>query len=301
MLLTSIDIGGTYVKYGAVSFNSTTSEATVLWQSKVATNAHLGLEAGLATITAVAQEALARTPDCESIGIGVPGIVDPRTRHVQHPPNLPGWLDVDLIGHLRQSPLPNPSLPIYVENDANCGAIAEWKAGAGKGLEAFVYVTLGTGIGGGLILDGRLYTGEHGEAGELGHMLVGNRKPETGNRRTGKLEDIVGIRGIVERYGEEVDVHVIDERAQAGEARAREVLEETGAMLGSALGDALAVLGVRTVVAGGGVSLSRIVLDAIEKELRQVPLPTLAQNVRLLGAHFQDQAGLVGAALLGVA
>ncbi len=306
-LLAAVDVGGTYIKYGVVEYDQATARAAVLWHSSIPTHASDGVDAVLERIVGLVEEIGCRNAEIQSIGLGVPGIIVPGTGIVRNPPNLPGWTNVDLSAYLREHSQNAATLPVYVENDANCGALAELWAGAGKGRRNFVYVTLGTGIGGGLVLDGRLYTGDHGEAGEIGHMmqhaLCEDRNKRTAADRFGspKLEDVVGIQGIIDRYGEEVTVREIDERAALGDARARKVLDDTGEILGWALCDVLAVLGVRTIIVGGGVSRSTIVLDAITRTLRQSPLPTQAANVQLLQAHFVDHAGLVGAALLGVA
>lgn len=292
-ILTSVDIGGTYIKYGAVLFSQEHSQAEVLWHEKVPSLAQDGVEGMLSTITTIVAALLMREPRATSVGIGVPGVVDPTTRIVQNPPNLKGWRNVDLLDHIRQSPL-TTSIPVYVENDANCGAIAELHAGAGKGLTDFVYITLGTGVGGGIVMNGKLYVGANGEAGEVGHMISGSYPGR-------KLEDIVGNKGIVERYGQPVTVHEIDVRAQHGDEHAIHVLTETGTLIGESLCSALAVLGMRTVIVGGGVSRSTFVIEGIRKQLNLIPIPTIRASVQLLQAQFLDHAGLVGAALLGVA
>lgn len=297
LTLAALDIGGTYIKYGVVEYQPDTQTAAILWHASVETQAQNGVDDVLARIANVVAEIHQRTPNVHAVGIGVPGVVDPSTRIVQHPPNLRGWEDVDLLNYVYHSPLHNPSVPVYVENDANCGAIAELHAGAGRGLKEFVYVTLGTGIGGGLVVDGRLYAGPHGEAGEIGHMLV-----STGH----KLEIAVGRNGIMQMYhartgAGEVDVDEIDHRAEAGEADAIDVLTTAGTLIGETLGSALVVLGIRTIIIGGGMSNSRTLMLSIEAAVRKVPVPTIARHLSVHRAHFIDHAGLVGAALLGVA
>ena len=292
-ILASLDIGATYIKYGVVLYNNDTRSTAIVWNSAVNTKADSGVDELLATISTVVNDLLIRTPNVQSIGVGVPGIVDPLTRYVQNPPNIAGWGTIDLRNHICQSPL-TASIPVYVENDANCGAIAELRAGAGKNQQDFIYVTLGTGVGSGIVLNGSLYVGAHGEAGEVGHMLSGLHPGR-------KLEDIVGNKGIVERYGTSVTVQEIDNRAQHGEEHAIDVLTETGMLIGESLCSALAVLGMRTVIVGGGVSRSSFVVEGIRRQLNLIPIPTIRASVQLLQAQFLDHAGLVGAALLGVA
>lgn len=301
--LLAIDVGGTYIKYGAADFVDSTGVVHLLWTEQVATHASSGRDAVLALITNIVHTLLQRHPTARSVGIGVPGVVDPLTRCVQHPPNLAGWDHVDLRKHIYQSPLPNPSVTVHVENDANCGAIAELYGGAGRGLSDFVYVTLGTGIGGGLVVNNKLFTGPFGEAGELGHLIVEVASPQQrGTMWARKLEEVIGRAGIVSMYGNtQVDVAEIDRRANEGEQEAIHVLRTAGTILGESLASALAVLGIRNVIVGGGISRSAILLSAAEQALRQIPIPTIAASLQFRKAEFEDHAGLVGAALLGVA
>lgn len=299
----AIDVGGTYIKYGAAEFVVETGKLTLLWHEQVATHASDGRDAVLQLITEIATDLVQGHPTAPSLGIGVPGVVDPLTRIVQHPPNLHGWQNVDLRKHIYQRPLPNPSITVHVENDANCGAIAELHAGAGRGLSEFVYVTLGTGIGGGIVVHNKLFTGLHGEAGELGHMLVEvASKHQRGNIWARKLEEVVGRAGIEALYGDEhADVGEIDRRAEAGDRRAIDVLQYAGCVLGESIASALAILGIRNVILGGGLSRSNTLISTTEQTLRQIPIPTIAANLSVQRAHFVEHAGLVGAALLGVA
>lgn len=281
-----IDIGGTFIKYGVVA-----ADGTIIEKHQTPTQAHEGKDALVSRILSVAHTLASFRPfalsPCQALGIGVPGVVDPLSKHVQSPPNLPGWDDVPL----QQIVADALGIKVVVENDANAGAIAELRAGAGKGRTDFLYVTLGTGVGGGVVINGRLYTGPHGDAGEVGHIHL---HPGT------VLEKIIGRIGILERYGADdtVDVGDIDQRAQAGEQRAIDVLTETGHLLGIGLCSAMAVLGLRTVIVGGGISRSTLILDAARTSIQQHAIPTIARNFQLLPAKFLNDAGLIGAALL---
>jgi glucokinase len=281
-MLSGIDIGGTSIKYGFVE-----ADGTIVEQHQVPTLAHEGREAVLARIVDIARTLALDRPSNRAIGIGVPGVVDPVTRHVQSPPNLPGWDDVPL----QQIVADAVGVRVTVENDANAGAIAELRAGAGKGLTDFLYITLGTGVGGGVVIGGSLYTGPHGDAGEVGHLHI---EPGT------VLEKVIGRVGILKRYGagDTIDVSDIDQRAVAGEQQAIDVLTETGRLLGIGLCSALAVLGLRTVIVGGGISRSTIILDTARETVRTHAIPTIARTATIVPAHFLHDAGLVGAAML---
>lgn len=280
-LYPAIDIGGTFIKYGIVD-----ATGSILARYHVPTVAHDGREAVVARVADIAKGLVAQAPG-RPIGIGVPGVVDPQTKRVQSPPNLPGWDSVPLADLIADA----TGVPVVVENDANAAAIAECRAGAGRAFRDFLYVTLGTGVGGGVIIDGQLYTGPHGDAGEIGHIHI---HPGT------VLERVIGRMGILERYqgGDGVDVADIDARAIAGEEHAQQVLDETGRLLGIGLCSAMAVLGLRTVIIGGGISRSVRIIDHAERTIRERAIPTIAANAVIMRAQFVDDAGLVGAAML---
>lgn len=282
----AIDIGGTSMKYGVV-----TEGGDVLWEHSVPTKAAEGRDAVVERCCGVVRSILERSPDVAAIGVGVPGVVDPVTKVVQAPPNLPGWDCVDLRGALQTV----TSLPIDVENDANAAALGEALMGAGVGHANFLYATLGTGIGGGIIINSALYRGPHGDAGEIGHIIMNAWDPEDPRPfRTGVLEEYAGIAGIVamaRKEGEEVE--------NVGRIRNDAVLREAGRVVGLGLCSALAVLGMRVVVIGGGVAQAPFVIDTIRATIKRRAIPTIAASVEVLAAKYGSQAGLIGAAAVG--
>lgn len=284
----AIDIGGTSIKYGVV-----TEHGNVLWEQSMPTKAAEGRDAVVSRCCDVVTAILERTPSVVSIGVGVPGVVDPITKYVQAPPNLPGWDSVDLRGALRRV----TSLPIDVENDANAAALGEALMGAGVDHPNFLYATLGTGIGGGVVFDHALYRGPHGDAGEIGHIIMNAWDPENPRPfRTGVLEEYAGISGIVamaRTEGEDVE--------NVGRIRNDAVLKEAGRIIGLGLCSALAVLGLRVVIIGGGVAQAPFVLDTIRATIKHRAIPTIAASVEVLPAKYGSQAGLIGAAAVGKA
>lgn len=285
-MLLGIDVGGTSIKYGAVL-----PDGTIIKQHSTPTNADEGRDAVLDRIVDAGRQLLNSHPGT-SIGIGVPGVVDPHTKHVQSPPNLPGWDRVPLQAIVSEA----LGVPVVVENDANAGAVAELRAGAGKTLRDFLYVTLGTGVGGGIVINNQLYTGPHGDAGEIGHIYLGTDDAAV------VLEQVIGRMGILHRYGggPEVDVADIDRRASGGEEHAIRVMIDTGRLLGMGLCSMLAVLGLRNVVVGGGISRSELILDTARRTVQERAIPTIARSAQIVPAHFLNDAGLVGAAMLSV-
>lgn len=308
-MLYGIDVGGTNIKYGIVD-----EDGTIIEKHSVPTKAHEGRDSVISRIIAIANE-LATGQSQFAIGVAVPGIVDPATRHVHSPPNLPGWDNVPLGDLIRASLHRSPQgegpggrpVRVIVENDANAAALAEYYLGAGRGQKDFLYVTLGTGIGGGIILNGKLYTGPRGEAGEVGHTVVDWRAGYAGRSpsfRTGILEELAGNAGIVRRYVDATgrvditDVETISAMGSNGDDDAIKNLEETGMIVGLGICSAFAVLGLRYAVIGGGVSMSDIIMKAIGKTVRERAIPTIARDATVVRAQFADDAGLVGAAIL---
>lgn len=287
-MLLGIDVGGTFIKYGIVQ-----PDGTIVEQYQTPTHAEKGRDAMVERIIGVARTLSEKAPGMP-IGIGVPGVVDPHTKLVQSPPNLPGWIRVPL----QQMVADAIGVQVVVENDANAGAIAEARAGAGKHLNDFLYVTLGTGVGGGIILNNHLHTGPHGDAGEVGHIYMQSSMAD--DEPSYVLEHLIGRMGILQRYagGSDVDVDDIDARALQGEQHAMDVMVETGKLLGIGLCSMMAVLGLRTVIIGGGISRSTIILDVARQTLAKRAIPTIAQNGQIMLAHFMNDAGLVGAGML---
>lgn len=285
----AIDVGGTGIKYGVVDANGVT-----VWEDSIPTLADEGRQAVVGRICDVVRRIEQRSADVAAIGLGVPGIVDPDTKHVQAPPNLPGWDDVDLLSSIRGV----TSKPIDIENDANAAALAEAHMGAGAEHPNFLYATLGTGIGGGIILNGQLYRGPHGDAGEIGHIIMdawaaeGARDPRP--FRTAVLEDHVGNAGIVQmarQAGHNVhSVHEITDEA---------VLREAGRVIGIGMCTAMAVLGLRVLIIGGGVSQAPFIIESITATIKHRAIPTIAANAIVLPARFGAHAGLFGAAAVG--
>ncbi len=293
----AIDIGGTHIKFGVVA-----PSGEVVWDQSTPTLAAEGREAVVARICGAIAQIRERSPEVESIGIGVPGVVDPITKHVQAPPNLTGWDDVDLISEIEryggteiQGYAP---LTIGLENDANAAALGEAMMGAGVGHPDFLYVTLGTGIGGGVILGGELYRGPHGDAGEVGHIILdawareGALDPRV--FRTGVMEEYVGLQGIL-RMAREQGEEVENVRRIQNDA----VFKEAGRLIGIGLCSALAVLGLRVVILGGGVAQAPFIIDSIRTTIERRAIPTIARSLTVLPARFGSQAGLIGAAAVG--
>lgn len=301
-----IDIGGTSIKYGIV-----TADGEIKQQSSAPTNPASGKDAMIDQLQNTVRKL---TTESDSIGVGFPSVVNPKDGCVYHPPNLPGWGIVPLVELLQSV----ATVPVAIDNDANVAAFAEATLGAGKNDTHFLYITLGTGVGGGIIVDHKLFTGERGGGGEFGHVLINvDAEPKEGEAvsfRTGTLEEAVGRHGLIQMAKriaqgypdsllhavQDLDVKDISDAAVRHDAAALACLERAGTLLGLGLCSILAVLDMRVVVVGGGVSQAHpIFLDTARQMLKTRSLPTIASESEIRPARFGSTAGLVGAAMLG--
>ncbi|MGD0834449.1 MAG: ROK family protein, partial [Candidatus Dormibacteria bacterium] len=254
--LVGIDLGGTSIR-AALADGPTAPGARVTRRTPAAD----GPEAVIAACAAAATEVAGGAPD--GIAIGIPGPVDPVAGIVFAAPHLPGWEDLPAREMLSRA----AGCPVAIHNDANLAGYAEWVAGMGKDTRTFVFVIVGTGIGGAMIIDGELYVGTVGTAVELGHVPSSLDGPRCGQGHVGCLEGIASGTGIASQAAAALDagevsqlrgVHplnasVIADAARGGDALARRVYAEAGRALGRAFGGVINLLGPEALAIGGGV------------------------------------------------
>ena len=258
--------------------------------------------------------AAAQGRQLSGVGISAAGPVDLRRGVVTTPPNLKGWLDVPLQSRL--SELLN--LPCTLSHDADCGAVAEHRLGAGQGADNLIYVTLGTGVGGGLILGGHLFSGTSGSAGEIGHMLVDPRGRKCNCGRTGCLEAMVagaylGLdaqaiaaaepQGILARLckeqGVEPDAKLLGEAADAGDAAADATIRKAGAYLGDGLVNLVNVFNPEVIVLGGSLlAFGERYFGPAREVLNRDAFAQPLRDVRVVEAQLGSDAPAIGAALI---
>jgi glucokinase len=233
-----------------------------------------------------------------AVGLGVPCNFDRSTGKCFRATNLP-LSDVEFTGPLRQ----RFGVPVGVENDGNAAALAEWRLGAGRGADDLVMLTLGTGVGGGLVLGGRLYRGW----AELGHVVVeAGGPPCQGNcHGRGHLEAVASgqaaDRRARELYGEGATAHDLVERARAGEPDAVAALARIGELLGAAIGSFVNMFDPEVVVVGGGfgAAVGDLLLEPAREAARREAIQPADARLRIVEAHLGEEAGLIGAALVG--
>lgn len=253
-------------------------------------------EVVLAAVDGVVEDLL--RDGASAIGFGVPLNIDRRTGVALRATNLP-LLHVHFPNRARE----RFGLPAGVENDANAAALAEWRLGAGRGTTDLVMLTLGTGVGGGIVLDDRLYRGW----AELGHLVVvADGPPCQGScHGRGHLEAVAsGLaadRAAAELYGAGADAPVLVDRARAGDARAVEALARIGHLLGVAIGSLANVFDPDVFVIGGGfgAAAGELVLGPALESARREAIQPADERLRLVEAELGDEAGLIGAGLVG--
>jgi glucokinase len=247
-------------------------------------------------------------------GIGWAGLINRSTQRVEANPNLVDVSSFDIHSELEAA----THLPIIIDNDANMAAYGEWRRGAARGCRNVFFITMGTGIGAGLILDGQLQRGSRGFAGEFGHFKVVLDGLECGCGSTGCLETLCSGPNIVRRVREQLfsdptyslsslardmEGTLTGERvvraAMEKDELALGVLRETGRILGAAIASVINLLNVEVVVLGGGVmAAGDLILEPIREEVQRSVVQPCTESLRIVAAELGQDAGIIGAALL---
>lgn len=308
-LAVGVDLGGTTVKTGLVS-----RDGSIVYQNKFPSESEKGPAAVVQQIALSIKNALSHYNNSKiaGIGIGAPGVVD-NEGLVKAPPNFAHWTVVPLAKELQEL---FAGIPISVENDANCAAIAESKFGVGKQYPDFLFVIWGTGIGGGIILNRQLYRGTSGGAGEIGHVSINYNGPVCGCGCHGCVEAYIGQKYLSQRTVEKVKADpsslilklvggdyakiepiYISQAAEAGDRLARSILVEAGTLLGVALGGVMNTMDLRVSIIGGGVSAAGdLVINAVQDSVRAHVLTPLRDKIRVIQSKLGNNAGILGAA-----
>jgi glucokinase len=289
-----LDLGGTNIKWVILEHDGETWQAVD--RGQVATNAESGPDAVVARLASVGAEAVARWPTVESVGIGVPGLYDAANGTTRMLPNLPGeWHGVPMASDVSAA----LGLPTHLVNDARAFGLAELRLGAGRGASTMVGLTLGTGVGGVIALDGRVLQGHDGTAGELGHQTIDPDGPDCTCGNKGCLEAFAGADRIEEGAGT-ATVEEAVERARAGDRRAREAIAMIGRYLGIGIANMIVVLTPDRVVIGGGISAAAdLLLGPIRDELQRRVKTTPLDRIEIVAAELGTWAGAIGAAIHG--
>jgi glucokinase len=309
-----VDLGGTKIATAAADF-----DGSLLSKVIKPTCPERGEDAVIETIVDSVKEAAssagASKGDIKSIGIGSPGPIDPKAGTVIFAPNLM-WHNVPIV-HMLEGIL---DLPVCLENDANVAGLGEYRFGAGKGSKNMIYITVSTGVGGGLILDGEIYAGSFGMAGEVGHTTIVNDGPLCGCGNQGCLEALAAGPAIARKaqacilHGEEtimtemvagrveeITSKTVGEAALAGDLLAKEIVDKTGEYLGIGVANLINVINPDTVVIGGGVSnMGELLFAPVRRTVEKRAIKAAFEKVKIVKAGLGTDAGLVGAVCLAL-
>jgi glucokinase len=304
----AFDLGGTELRGALVA-----AGGRVLASASLPTMAHAGPDAVIDQMMELAESLQMVCPQVSlaGVGVGAPGPLDPKAGIVIAPPTLSGWQDV----HLAEILGTRFGLPVRLENDANAAALGEWRFGAGRGAESLVFVTVSTGIGGGVISEGRVHHGRRGLAAEIGHMTITGEGPPcfcgtvgcfeavasgTALGRRATAETTSGDGSLLRTIAQDSDVtarHVV-EAGRAGDPQALELLKQQANWLGIGFTNLLHLYSPDVLVMGGGLANGfDLLIGDIEATIRTRAMAAY-RTVPVLRAVLGDHAGLIGAASL---
>ncbi len=300
-IFAGIDLGGTKTRIGAVLAGE---PGRVVFSVSVPT-VRDDPDEGIKSIASLVRQIVSgvnqtlgdRNAELLGVGVGAPGPLDIKEQQLLALPNLPKWRGFAIARALERE----LGVPVTLENDANAAAVGERRFGAGREFEDFVYVTLGTGIGGALILNGELYRGHWGGAGEIGHVQVNPDGPLCGCGRKGCVEALAAGPAIERAYGKpSAEVFAL---AASGDARARDVLQTAGRALGRGLAQVFTVLDPEAAVFGGGMAKGnplalRLYLDACKEELEKRAFLPAKRDIPHVVSTLGVDAAILGAAWL---
>ena len=309
----AIDLGGTSIRVAAVDFNG-----KVIKRTSTPTRAEEGVNAVIDRVVdrvfqTVGSDGLQAA---RAVSMGVPGPYDPRTGVVIEPPNLPGWNHVPIrdIMHSRLG------VPVFVGNDANVAALGEHRFGAGIGVDHMIYITVSTGIGGGIISEGRLLLGAEGGAGEVGHMSIDMHGPPCSCGNVGCLEALASGTAIARvakarlRAGEPSSLHatvrgkienvtaeIVVREARGGDAMASEIIRNAAIALGVGVVNLAHLFDPNVIVIGGGVSnAGPLLFQPIREIVDQRAMRIVRRHLQIVPAALGGDVGLIGAAALAL-
>ncbi|MBN1755027.1 ROK family protein [bacterium] len=306
-----IDIGGTFIKAGLVD-----TDGNIIYFNKFETPSGKPsaiLDVIITAINSIVNDYSGQY-NIEGAGLGFPGIVNPIEGTVKYPPNLPSWHHENVVEKFASE----FNFPVYIDNDANVMGIAESTWGAGKEHRFIICLTLGTGVGGAIIIDKQVYHGANGGAGELGHITINPRGPLCACGNRGCLESYIGGKYIVRRtlsylkrfpdsYLHELYIRdknlvtpkEISRAAEMGDILGLEILSEVAFFLGIGIANFINIFNPEMIIIGGGISnWGKPLLSRARITARKYGMKGLCEGVRIVQAKFKNQAGVIGGACL---
>ncbi len=314
-LILGIDLGGTKILTAV-----TNPQGKILSRDHSITPALKGHKAVIHSILESAYRALGQADvdisDLIAVGVGAPGLINPETGILLTSPNLPGWQDIPLRDTIQEK----LGKKTFLINDANAAALGEFYFGVARGIRNFIYITISTGIGGGIVIDGKIYSGAIGGAGEVGHMTIDDDGPicNCGNRgcwetlasgtalaREARHRIEEGMRTSILEYAEgdmrKVTAQVIQDAAERGDNLAKELIGQTGYYLGVGLANLINIFNPELIVIGGGLSnIGDRLFDPAFKVAGERAYKQAFQAVRFACAELGRNSGVLGAAVFAL-
>lgn len=309
-----VDLGGTTIKVGVVN-----GEGRILYQNARPTYAGRDYPLIIRDMIEQIEDAMdwagVGLEAVKSIGIGVPGLAEARTGNVIYCTNL-SWVNIPLGREISQ----HFGKPVFVENDATVAALAEYVAGSTKGLKNSVFITLGTGVGGGVIINHKIYSGSHGAGSEIGHMIVGENFYNCNCGANGCLETFASATGLIKYVRkrieerdvatnilrmangrlEDIDAKIIFDGAKAGDALAQEAVQRMVKYLAIGIINIFNILDPERIAIGGGVSkVGDYLIDLLNQEVSKMTFCKEVKYGDIVLAELGNDAGIIGAAFLG--
>lgn len=295
MYTIGIDLGATFVKMGIVD-----GYGRISFRRRIPTRHSSKKDSLIGAIVDNVKLIIKESGrNVAGVGIGVPGPVDSEKGIVHYFPNIKGWDEVPLKAILKK----RLGMRVELDNDVNAMTLGEFTFGAGKGARDIVCVTLGTGVGGGIIIDGRLYRGGSMVAGEIGHMPINEKGPLCNCGGIACLERYIGNRYILERakkiFGSNITLEAVSDLAGKGNKKALGIWKDVAEKLGVALAQVVNLLNPDRVVIGGGISKAgRFILNPLKGSIKRRAMRGHARHVKIVPAKLGNDAGIIGASLL---
>jgi len=311
--IVGVDIGGTKILAALALRNG-----KIIKTISLPTQAEKGKAVSLNNVKKAIRMVLSQTKTplsrISAIGVGAPGPMLYKQGIIINPPNLPGWKKVNLRKILQRE----FRKPVFIDNDANAAALAEFRFGAGRGTKNMVYLTISTGIGGGIIIDKKLYRGGIGGAGEIGHMIIQINGPKCGCGNRGCLEALASGKAMAELARELVKINkrsliyklaegkikkitaiTIEKASKARDRLALSIINEIGRRLGTGIANIINILEPDKVVIGGGLSsIGKPLFTSIRKTAKELSLEPGRSSTKIVPAKFKREAGIRGAVAL---
>jgi len=296
--IVAVDLGGTNLKIGILDLKYNIRRKEVLSTGKFDRKEDLilAIESGIKSII---RAAFLKQSSILGIGLGLPGPVDSKRGIVHFFPNIPGWREVNLKELLEK----RLKLPVVLDNDAKLMALAEYKLGDAGSFRNVLCITLGTGVGGGLILEKRLYRGEDNAAGEIGHLPINEKGPRCNCGGVACLESYLGNNRIRQEaskiFSKGISLEELSALSKKGNQKAINIWEKTGERLGIALAGAVNLLNLDAIIIGGGVAnAGKILFEKLKITIRLRGMSVQSGRVKIFKARLGENAGLIGAAIL---